>query len=386
MARARLVALLLITASSCTRHETPGVAALPPAGPAGTLDSAGAAAVLNCARWCPNGTQIAIGIVRGDSETYAGVLRRNDSLLYIINDDSVFEIGSVTKTFTGAMLAHLVRQGAVRLDDPVQRFLPVTMKESTREGKAVTLLTLADHTSGLPFEPTNTRSGDLPFDPYSPYRSYSPRLLYEYLAHDLVLQSVPGARRVYSNLGGGLLGHILTLVTGRTYETLLQETICAPLGMRSTFVDRTPARERLMVHGRDTGGGLLPPGIGDCGALTGAGGIQSSARDMIRYVRANMTDTTFFALAQRPTRKFDEHLSGALGWAPYREREFSHMGAFGATGGFTCGLIFERRLGIGVVVLTNISAFTATEQKPAEALCRTLYDRLLDAAVDHRKG
>jgi len=380
--RACIIVLLLAGASSCARYGTPELTGLPPAGTGGPLDSSQAAAVLRSARWCPEGTEIAIGLVGGDSTRYAGILRRNDSLVYIDNSDSVFEVGSITKTFTGTMFAKLMRDGIVRPGDPVQKYLPVTLRESGKNGREMTLLDLAEHTSGLPFEPTNLKGiAGRPFDPYSPYSNYTTTLLYEYLSGSLILQYTPGERRTYSNLGGGLLGHILTLATGKTYEQLLGETICVPLGMRSTFVEPAPGKERLMVHGRDARGGVLPPGGGDCGALTGAGGIRSSVRDLIRYIRANMTDTTFFALAQRPTRTFDAHLCGSPGWAPYCEGEFRHMGAFGATGGFTCGLIFERRLRVGVVVLTNVSAFTAMEHKPAESLCRALYDPLPSAAA-----
>jgi len=382
MARACLTFLFLLGAASCSR-QTGREPALLHAGSLRTLlDSAQAAAVCEHARVLPEGTQIALCILRGDSECYAGAVRDNDSLVAVNNSDSVFEIGSITKTFTGTMLAQLILDGTVRPDDPVQKYLPVTLRESTRDGRAITLLELADHTSGLPFEPTNIRGrGDSPFDPYNPYGNYTTELLYEYLSRQVVLQSTPGERRLYSNLGGGLLGHVLTLVSKKSYEQLLQETVCRPLGMRATSVERTQESQHRMVHGRDLRGNVLPFGVGDCGPLTGAGGIASSVRDLVRYVRANIADTGCFALAQKPTRRFDEHFSGGLGWAPYSEGNLDHMGAFGATGGFTSGLIFERHRRVAVIVLTNVSAFVAPEQKPVESLCRALYDPLVNAAV-----
>jgi CubicO group peptidase (beta-lactamase class C family) len=345
------------------------------------LDSAQAQAVYDRAQLFPNGTQIAICIMSGDSEKYAGIERRNDSLIYIENRDSVFDIGSVTKTFTGTMLAKLIYDGRVRPDDPITKYLPLRLHQPSKNGKEPTLAQLASHTSGLPFEPVNVRNdARYPFNANAPYKSYSTERLYDYLATQQVLDATPGEKRIYSNLGGGLLGHILTLVSHKSYEQLLCEAICTPLKMEHTFVDLTPGRTSSMVHGRDANGDPLPFGDGDCGALTGCGGIKSSAADLAAYLRANMMDSTYFALAQKPVMRFDEHFSGALGWAPYSERGKSHQGAFGATPGFTCGVIFERNKRVGVVVLTNVSAYLAAKGNLTEGLCRALYDPLPFAA------
>ncbi len=372
-----LLASLCLATASCSVFGPRELAQLPVSDSPHSLDSTQARAVYDRARYFPNGTQLSICIIKGESERYVGIELRDDSLVYVENSDSVFEIGSITKTFTGTMLAKLVYEGKVNNDDPVKNFLPLTLKQSSLNGKEMTLVHLANHTSGLPFEPTNVRNDeDHPFDEYAPYKSYSTERLYSYLSHQLVLQSTPGEKRTYSNLGGGLLGHILTLISKKSYDELLFETICRPTGMSNTFVQLTPDRERRMVHGRYPNGDVLPFGDGDFGALTGCGGIKSSARDLAKYLRATMTDTTYFELAQRPTKQFDEHFSGALGWAPYSERGKVHQGAFGATPGYTCGLIFERNTRVAIVVLSNVSAFLSEKGGNIESLCRALYDPL----------
>ena len=377
--------VLLLTVSSCSLFTHKRLAKLPVTSGPNTLDSAQAQAVFDLARFCPNGTQLSICIITKDSENYVGIERRNDSLVYIDNRDSVFEIGSITKTFTGTMLAKLVYEGKVNENDPVKYYLPFTLNQSSLNGKEMTLVQLANHTSGLPFEPSNVKNDvQYPFDQYAPYKSYRTERLYDYLSHQLVLQSTPGEKRTYSNLGCGLLGHILTLISRKSYEELLFETICKPLGMHNTFVELTPVREREMVHGRYPNGDVLILGDGDCGALTGCGGIKSSAKDLVKYLRANMADTTYFYLAQKPTKQFDEHFSGALGWAPYSERSKVHQGAFGATPGYTCGVIFERNAHVGVVVLSNVSNYLDAKGGTMEGLCRTLYDPL-PFAVEKRK-
>ena len=362
---------------SCSKFNPRELVNLPVSENRDLLDSSQVHVVFNYAQHFPNGTQLSICIMEGDSEKYVGIQRRNDSLVYIHNGDSVFEIGSITKTFTGTMLAKLVYDGKVDPNEPIKKFLPVRLRQSSLNGNEITLVQLANHTSGLPFEPGNVKdNGEHPFDPYSPYRYYDTKRLYDYLSNQLTLQSTPGEKRTYSNLGGGLLGHILTLISAKSYEELLFESICAPLGMKNTFVSLNDERMRLMVRGRDPRGQLLPYGDGECGALTGAGGIKSSAKDLVKYLKANINDTTYFYLAQKTTKRFDEHFTGSLGWATYGDRGKYHVGAFGGTGGYTSGVIFERNERVGVVVLTNVSAFLASQGNYTEGLCRGLYDPL----------
>ncbi len=147
--------------------------------------------------------------------------------------------------------------------------------------------------------------------------------------------------------------------------------------MNNTFVTLDDNRMRQMVRGRDPRGQLLPFDVGACDALTGAGGIKSSVRDLVKYLRANMADTTYFLFAQKTTKVFDEHFTGGLGWVTYSDKGKHHLGAFGGTGGYTCGVIFERSQRIGLVLLTNVSAFLASQGNYTEGLCRALYDPLL---------
>ena len=369
--------LLLISAVSCSKFNPKELVKLPVSQNRDLLDSSQAQIVFNYAQHFPNETQLSICIIAGDSEKYIGILRRNDSLVYIHNSDSVFEIGSITKTFTGIMLAKLVYDGKVNLNESIKNLLPVRLNQSSLNGNEITLVHLANHTSGLPFEPTNVKDNkEHPFDPYSPYRYYDTTRLYDYLSHQVVLQSTPGEKRTYSNLGGGLLGHVLTFISAKSYEELLFESICAPLGMKNTFVKLNDERMRSMVRGRDPRGQPLPFDDGDCGALTGAGGIKSSVKDLVKYLKANIRDTTYFYLAQKTTKRFDEHFTGGLGWATYSDLGKHHVGAFGATGGYTSGVIFERNESVGLVVLTNVSAFLASQGNYTEGLCRALYDPL----------
>ena len=153
-------ALLLVAVISYSLFRTKGLVKLPVVESQNSLDSSQAQAVFDRAQHFPNGTQLSICIITGDSEKYIGIERRNDALVYINNSDRVFEIGSITKTFTGTMLAKLVYDGRVNLNEPIKNILRVPLNQSSLNGKEITLVHLANHSSGLPFEPNNVKNDE----------------------------------------------------------------------------------------------------------------------------------------------------------------------------------------------------------------------------------
>jgi len=334
------------------------------------LDSAQANTVFSYMQHFPNGSEVSIALLVGDSTTFIGVKRQNDSVISVENRTGIFEIGSVTKTVTATILAKLAYEGAVDLDAPIKTFLPITLRQSSLNGKEVTLLHLANHTSGLPKEPDNV-STDWAM-PGSPYQTYDQTKLYDYLSKRIVLQSTPGEKREYSNLGGGLLGHLLTLIAKKPYEALLQESICRPLGLRNTIVTLDSSHMQRLVWGRDPAGNVVPNW--ELNVLTGGGGIKSTAEDMATYLRANLTDTTYFFLTQLPTFQYTEHNAAGLGWAWYTNGSKKFADATGGTGGYSCCVIFERHTQTGVVLLTNVSAFLASKGDYIVKMARALYD------------
>lgn len=336
------------------------------------LDSAQAETLLTHMQGFPNGSEVSIAMLMGDSTSFFGVVRRNDSLICIDNRAGIFEIGSVTKTFTATILAKMVRDGTVELEAPIERFLPIALHQSSLGGKEVTLLHLANHTSGLPKEPDNI-GADWTV-PGSPYRDYDESKLYDFLSKRMTLQSTPGEKREYSNLGGGLLGHLLTLIAGKPYEELLRETICEPLGLKNTFVALSPERARHLVPGRDPKGRVVPNW--ELNALVGGGGIKSTAEDMAKYIRACITDTTCYLMTQRRTIRYTEHNAAGLGWTWYDDGHRKYVSATGGTGGYSCCVIFERSTRTGIVVLTNVSALLASKNDDIVKMTRALGDPL----------
>lgn len=198
--------------------------------------------------------------------------------------DSIFEIASVSKTFTALILAQMVERGTVRLDEPVRNLLPpgvAARPSGIPRLLEITLLDLATHHAGLPPMPGNFK----PEDDENPLRDYHAADLYEYLS-TRGLERYPHVEFEYSNLGFGLLGHALANRAGTTYQDLLERDITGPLGLKDTTTSLSPDQQRRMIQGYNAENRPVPPW--DLDVLAGAGAIRSTAGDMIKYLKANL--------------------------------------------------------------------------------------------------
>ena len=268
-----------------------------------------------------------------------------------LDSNTVFEIGSITKVFTATLLAALAEEGKVRLDDPVQKYLPASVKMPTRNGKAITLALLAEQRSGLPRLPDNMR----PADPNNPYADYSVSQLYDFLSRYQLTRD-PGESFEYSNLGVGLLGHVLSLATGRSYEELVRERVLAPLGMTRTSITLTPWMRDHLALGHDAQGSIVANW--DLPTLAGAGALRSTTLDMLKFLGANLhpergTLGRAMALAQHERAPAAPSMSIGLNWLITRAGADTIVWHNGGTGGYRSFVGFVPSRKLGVVVLTN---------------------------------
>lgn len=195
--------------------------------------------------------------------------------------DSMYEIGSITKTFTGLVLSQMVEQGKVRFEDPVRELLPSGSVPKPAGGE-ITLLSLATQHSGLPRMPDNFH----PADPANPYADYRPADLYAFLAkHSVAMPAQTDF--LYSNLGYGLLGQALSNRAGVPYPVLLEQEVTGPLGLKDTVVSLSPAQQARFVPGHDSHHHVVHA-WDRVWALAGAGAIRSTAADMLTYLEANL--------------------------------------------------------------------------------------------------
>lgn len=269
--------------------------------------------------------------------------------------DTLFEIGSVTKTFTSLLLSDMVERGEIALHDPAADHLPAGVTMPTHGGKQITLFDLATHTSGLPAMPGNFDSSD----PANPFGDYSIDRLYQSVTSHVLSRDI-GATYEYSNLGIGLLGHILELSTGLDYETLVRQRITGPLGMASTAINLLPALTARLARGHDQG--LQPVRNWTLAALAGAGALRSTANDLVRFLAAELglVETSLrpaMSAQLHPRRPTDtKNMETALGWFVVKTPTGEIASHGGSTAGYQSFLGIDQARRMGVVVLGNAFA------------------------------
>ncbi len=289
---------------------------------------------------------LVVGIVDEHGAQVVSYGKLDDGTSADVDGDTVFEIGSITKLFTALLLQDMVERGEMKLDDPVQEYLPGSVRMPTYHGKQITLLDLATHTSGLPREANNLS----PRSWRNPYAGYTVGQLYAFLAH-CTLHQTPGTREEYSNLGVQLLGHVIALKAGKDYETLVFERICRPLGMDSTRITLTPELKPRLAIGHAMPG--KPVQGMDFSILAGAGGLHSTANDLLRFIAAYMglTPSPLSPLMRKAEtyHTMEDGTKRRLAWGE-DETVFEHDGL---TFGFKTVLAFDSKKRRGVVVLSN---------------------------------
>jgi len=259
--------------------------------------------------------------------------------------DTVFELASVGKVFTGVLLAQAVMNGEVQLDDPISMYLPEGVTAPEYEGRSITLLDLATHTSGLPWRSITPT-----------HYAYTLDQMYAFLS-GYRLTRAPGSSWEYSGFGFGLLGNLLVRRAGEEdYEALLVERITRPLGMDSTHIGLTPDMRSRLAPPYDA---LLTPSSSlDAPTFAGAGaGFRSTANDMLKFLAANMGLTgpelqPALQLANTPQRPSDGNDYIGLGWDLHESGNGIHWHP-GKNPGYYSYLGWDPQRKTGVVVLTN---------------------------------
>jgi CubicO group peptidase (beta-lactamase class C family) len=268
--------------------------------------------------------------------------------------DTVYEIGSITKTFTATLLADAVQSGRVQLDTPIQRLLP-DLKIPSRGVKQITLVDIAAHRSGLPRMPTDFH------DEKIPYPAYDFGKLKTFLA-TYKMPRDPGVEYEYSNLGFGLLGMALAESIHVSYGSLLEGEVLRPLQMKMTGTTLNATMRIHLAPGFDEAG--KPASSWDFGrfdGFEGAGAIRSTAADMLRYLKANMgegTDvlTRAMRFAQTPRCRTTEGNRIGLAWMTQSTEHGGIIWHNGGTAGYASFIGFRTDKRRGVVILANTAA------------------------------
>ncbi len=294
---------------------------------------------------------LTVGVLHNGKATTIGYGRLSEKDPRRPDGNTVYEIGSMSKVFTGLLLADAVTQGRVQLDLPATELLPDGVKMPQHEKLPITLRHLATHTSGLPRLPDQFT----PADWNNPYADYTVEQLHGFLNRHQLARA-PGEKSVYSNLGMGLLGHLLALQTEQPYEQLLRDRITKPFGMSSTSITLSKKqRSRLALP--HTADGKLSTNW-DLPTLAGAGAIRSTARDMLLLAKSHLAPRKnelgkaielAWQVHQKPLATGDF----AMGLAWHIARDGSTRWHNGQTGGYHSMILISRELDAAVVLLTN---------------------------------
>jgi serine-type D-Ala-D-Ala carboxypeptidase/endopeptidase len=242
---------------------------------------------------------------------------------------TLFEIGSISKVFTGLLLAQAVEAGTLSLDDTLGHLLKGKVDFAHAPTAQITLRQLVTHTSCLPRLPPDFRQQG--YVRQDPYRTYDRPRLWSMLGRLNLAQRAP-CDGAYSNLGFAVLGEVLAEHSAKPWAELVRQRISEPLGMRNTLQVLGPEAARL-APGFDGDSPAVP---WEMQAFAGAGALRSTAEDLLIFGRAILAgrDGPLGAAAARlvtPLARFD----GEIGYAlfvngPAARRTYGHTGGTGA--------------------------------------------------------
>ncbi|WP_422987282.1 serine hydrolase domain-containing protein [Undibacterium sp. Ji50W] len=294
------------------------------------------------------GVGIVVGIVdekgsRVISYGYANLAERRP-----VDADTLFEIGSITNAFTGVAMMDMAEKSEIRLKDPLATYLPGSVRVPNYDEKKITLADLSSHRSGLPAMPTNSGNDN-------PYAGFTANKAYEFLSSYDMKYDV-GTRFAYSSFGNGLLGLALSQRAGTDYETLIKSRVSTPLGMTATAVNLNADMQKRMATGYSSKVQFSVAPAWNFTSFEGAGGLHSSANDMLKFLAANMdkTKTALNGTMQKLQLQFEPGNRLLLVWGGYNNKfDSSILGLEGKTGGYSSYIAFDKKAGKGVVILSN---------------------------------
>jgi serine-type D-Ala-D-Ala carboxypeptidase/endopeptidase len=283
---------------------------------------------------------------------------------------TAFEIGSVSKTMTAALLAELIARGEVALNDPLAKLLPPGTSVPSFNGREITIGDIVTHTSGLPSFPW--RMSDM----NNPYAALTEGDLLGALAATQLTRA-PGSQWEYSNFAMMVLSYALAKRSGKDFETLLRERLLAPLGMNDTYIAKRPPQVRIAQgHLPNT----LPAVPWDFPIdMAGAGGVRATLPDMVRYLEGELGTregdiTPALARTQQQVAGVDGHTMG-MNWEILSTAN-GHTIVFhgGGTGAYSSFVAFDRVAKRAVVLLSDTALTTVGG-------FGTLWRHLLDPSV-----
>src|SRR5262245_33207631 len=329
---------------------------------------------------------LVIGAVRNGEVSVRGFGERAGPGSAPPDGDTLLRIGSVTKAFTGEVLAHLTAAGTVKLTDPLVKRAPDFTSAADPDVERIRLVDLATHAGGLPRElPHEPGNNDDPFAPIT--RDGFAAWLKKHR-----LQFAPGRSVLYSNFGFDLLAIALAEAAKRPYPDLLRDIITGPLAMKDTGFTLSDEQKGRLMRGHGFDGAMMPI-VPTWPTIVGSGGLYSTPNDLLRWMRwhldrfgtdgaeARLIDHALYVMRDglEVVSGTDEsgHMDGLglawIGMMAGKDTPFILQKAGGLQGTF-CYIAFAPTRGVAVFVAINAFDFAAGLQmgKFANDLLATL--------------
>ena len=335
----------------------------------------------------PENAEVAIGLIKDSKMTTQGYQKKNGTIIPVDNNLSVFEIGSITKTYTAALLMKQVDKGNMNLDEPIYKHFQPKDNINNPDFNEVTFRQILTHTSGLEPSPStiilpylkariSDKGNPYKFIEWKHYRKY---LQKQELAHK------PGEKWMYNNSAFGLLGKLVAQKENTTWEALVQKQIFEELGMENSYATGENVPEAYFVQGHDAKGKAAR--YWDMDFINPAGSIKSCVRDQLLWLNAHLTATENSVFQNMKT-----HYDIKAGWKGsvmgnawgHRITEKSHIiWHGGATGTFRSYSSFDDKAKTAVVILVNFSNSHPNMKRDGKSLIRIYGYQIQDALKEN---
>jgi CubicO group peptidase (beta-lactamase class C family) len=316
---------------------------------------------------------IAIGYVTPAGRCTLGVGESGNAARAQIDGETVFELGSITKGFTGTLLADMVAKGELKLDEPIGPYLPKTAQGNAALA-AITFKQLTTHTSGIARVPMTMAFAKAGLsNPLDPYANYSEADFVKDLAN---IEPKKNASYEYSNTAVALLGLVLANRAGKPYAELVRERLLAPLGMNATTMGASKENDPLAAQPHSVK--LTPTPAWNLGVFAPTGAARSNVNDMMKLIDAQLARKQPWLASQEQLiphgrvggLAYNWHIARLIGNNDGKEKRDTLVWHNGGTFGSTSFVGFDVERGIGVVVLINTGALGL-----ADEIAMHLWDR-----------
>lgn len=298
------------------------------------------------------------------------------------NNQTIYEIGSLSKTFAGTLAAKAVREKKLNIEDEIQKYLPENYSNLKYGDQPILVKHLLSHTSGfpnmLPFEVNtilqNFTNHDTPAKLNELYKNYGQKDFLKDL-HEVKIDTVPGYKYSYSSAGSQLIAFILENVYKTKYEKLLTDYLSKNVAMQNTKINLSNQETKKLAVGYHSDNSVITSPMPQL-PWGASGNMKSTIPDMVKYIKFQLKNNNIVAESHKTIVKFDEEFSIGYFWNIATDDK--KLGTFyvhhGGVPRSQCYIYIVPKYDLGVFIITNQSG-TDTAKVMEDAL-NEIFDKI----------